>query len=371
MKIALIHDWLDKYGGAERVITAISEKLEFDFYYAYVNRMDPRTQKLTFGNKEVGVIESSFLRPFKSHFRLFMPFFPLATRMFNRQTAGNKVDAVISSSWALSKSYRIGDEIHISYFQARNFKYIWEESHLYFKGYRRVFSFVKWPLRLYDIRSAQNPQYIIANSQYVRDWIRKKYNRDSHVIYPPVEVDSFTISDKKDDYYVTVGRLEPYKRFDLIVDAFNRSGKKLIIVGDGSQLKSLKAQAGMNIQFTGFKSRQEINQLLGRAKAFVYAGVEDFGIAIVEALASGTPVIAYSGGASREIVGESYANGILYNEQSSEALERALKQFEGRAVPFSPEVVRASSLRFSTQRFQTEFVSYVERVLKRKQQEKK
>jgi len=364
MKIALVHDWLDKYGGAERVITAITEKLEFDFYYAYVNRMDPGTQKLTFGNKEVGVIESSFLKPFKSHFRLFMPFFPLATRMFNRQTSRNKVDAVISSSWALSKSYRIGDEIHISYFQARNFKYIWDESHLYFSGYRKLFSFLKWPLRLYDIRSAQNPQYIIANSEYVRDWIKKKYNRDAHVIYPPVEVDSFTISDIKDDYYVTVGRLEPYKRFDLIVDAFNRSRKKLIIVGDGSQLKSLKAQAGENIVFTGFKSKQEINHLLNRAKAFVYAGVEDFGIAIVEALASGTPVIAYSGGASPEIVGGGYENGVLYDEQTPEALEGALEQFEERAVPFSPDKVRASSLRFSTQRFQTEFVDYVEGVLK-------
>lgn len=364
MKIALIHDWLDKYGGAERVITAITEKLEFDFYYAYVNRMDPRTQKLTFGNKEVGVIESSFLRPFKSHFRLFMPFFPLATHMFNRQTAGNKVDAVISSSWALSKSYRIGNEIHISYFQARNFKYVWDESHLYFTGFRKVFSFLKWPLRQYDIRSAQNPQYIVANSEFVKSWIRKKYNRDSHVIYPPVDVNAFSISEEKDDYYVTVGRLEPYKRFDIVVDTFNRNGKKLVIIGDGSQLRSLKAQAGKNITFTGFKSKEEIHRLLGRARAFVYAGVEDFGIVIVEALASGTPVIAYDGGASREIVGEKYANGLLYNEQTHEALDKALQQFEERPVPFSPTEVRASSLRFSTERFQKEFISYVEGVLK-------
>jgi len=363
MKIAFIHDWLDKYGGAERVVTAISEKIGFDFYYAYVNKMDAATLRSTFAGRDVRVTESAFLSHFKPVFRKLMPLFPLAVRLFNKQTACNKVDVVISSSWALSKGYRIGNEMHICYFQARNFKYVWDEADLYFRGPAKMLSFLKRPLQRFDLQTAANPQYIIANSEFVKGWIKERYGRPSHVIYPPVDVEHFSISMEKEPYYITVGRLEPYKRFDLIVDAFNENGKPLVIIGDGSQLRSLRNKAKDNIRFTGFLERSAINDYLNKARAFVYAGVEDFGIVLVEALASGTPVIAYSGGAAGEIIRSEDDNGQLYDEQTADALQHAITLFEEHPTPFDSEKIQASALRFSKERFQAEFLSFLDKIL--------
>lgn len=358
MKQALIHDWLDKYGGAERVITAISEVMRFDYYYAYVNKMADEDLKRVFANRHVEVEQSALMTKFRSYFRYLMPLFPVVVNQFNEQTKRNKVDLVISSSWALSKSYRVGSEVHICYLQARNFKYVWEEADKYFRGPLKLFAFVKPLLQKFDRNGGNNPNYLIANSHFVKNWVKEKYGRESTVIYPPVEVEDFYISEVKEDYFITVGRLEPYKRFDIIVDAFAKNGKKLIVVGDGSEKKELMKRATNNIQFVGYKTKEEIKDLLSKSQGFVFAGVEDFGIAIVEALASGIPVIAFKGGASEELISEE--NGILYDEQSSEKLNSCIKEFQTRH--YNSINIRNSSMKFSKDRFKREFKAYVEKV---------
>lgn len=361
MKKALIHDWIDQYGGAERVLAAISETMDFDYYYVYVNTMSKTEVLKVFGFKPVDIVESNIFKRFRSTFRYFMPFFPFVVKRFNSQTRKNKVDLVVSSSWALSKSYRIGNEVHICYLQARNFKYVWEEADQYFKGPLKFLSFMKPALRQFDLKGGCNPNYLISNSKFVQNWAKEKYGRDSTVIYPPVDVEDFNISTEKGDYFIAVGRLQPYKRFDIIVDAFAKNGKKLIIAGDGAVMSDLKSRATDNIEFVGFKTKEELKPLLSKARAFVFAGVEDFGIAIVEALACGTPVIAYSGGASKELISEE--NGLLYNAQNSDSLNRAIIDFSKKESIFNPKIVRASAMKFSKERFKKEFSEYVNSVM--------
>lgn len=364
MKKAFITDWLDKYGGAERVVTAINEIFEFDYYYAYVNKMTPEVQKKTFANKVVPVLESNILSLFKFKFRVLLPLFPMVVKRFNRQTKKNKVELVISSSWSMSKGYRVGDELHVSYLQARNFKYVWDESDLYFKGVLKMFSFLKYPLQKFDLLSAQNPNYLISNSIFVQKWVEKKYKRDSVVIYPPVDVDDFYISEITENYYITVGRLEPYKRFDVVVEAFTKNGEKLIVIGDGTQLEYLKSIAGNNIIFMGYLDKNEIKGYLSKAKAFVYAGVEDFGIVLVEAHASGVPTIVYNGGASKEIV--TPENGLCYEEQDAESLNLMVENFEQLKMNYDKNTIRNSSLKFSKNRFKNEFKLYIDKISKNK-----
>lgn len=357
MKTAFITDWLDKYGGAERVVTAINEIYKFDYYYAYVNKMSPELQKRTFGGRDVMVESSNIMSLFKYKFRALMPLFPQIIKAFNQQTKNNTIDLVISSSWAMSKGYRSGNEIHVCYLQARNFKYVWEEADLYFKGPLKLFSFVKGFLQRFDVASAQNPNYLISNSIFVQNWVKEKYKRESVVIYPPVEVEDFCISDITEDYYITVGRLEPYKRFDIVIEAFSLSKKKLIVVGDGTQLAYLKSIAGENIEFVGYLDKREICQYLSKAKGFVYGGVEDFGIAIVEAHACGVPVIAFKGGASSEII--SANNGLCYNEQNPKSLNEKIDVFENQFHIYNKNEIRKSSFRFSKKRFQNELKSFI------------
>jgi len=361
MKTAFITDWMEKYGGAERVVTAINEIYKFDFYYAYVNKMDATTQQLTLGGNNITVIESNILSLFKYKFRVLLPLFPWVIKEFNKQTKDNKIDLVISSSWALSKGYRVGNEIHISYLQARNFKYVWDEAHLYFKGVVKLLSFLKPHLQKFDLVSAQNPNFLVSNSVFVQNWVKKKYNRESVVIYPPVDVESFEISEIKEDYFVIVGRIEPYKRFDVVIEAFNENGKQLVVIGDGTELKYLKSIAKENIKFLGFQKKDIIKIYLSKARAFVYAGVEDFGIALVEAHASGIPVIAYNGGAAAEIIDAT--NGLCYDEQSPVALNNTVDDFLLKEKNYSKEIIRASSLKFSKERFKTEFKQYVDEIV--------
>jgi glycosyltransferase involved in cell wall biosynthesis len=361
MKSAFITDWLDKYGGAERVVTAINEIYEFDYYYAYVNKMTPELQKKTFGNRDVNVTSSRFMSLFKYKFRILMPFFPYIIKKFNKETKQNDIDLVISSSWTMSKGYRVGNELHICYLQARNFKYVWDEADLYFKGPLKLVSFIKGYLQRFDLYTARNPDYLISNSIFVKNWVKEKYKRDSVVIYPPVDVEDFYISEVTEEYYITVGRLEPYKRFDVVVEAFTENKRKLIVVGDGTQAKYLKSIAGSNIEFTGYLEKNKIRDLLSNSKAFVYAGTEDFGIVIIEAHASGIPVVVYKGGAANEIV--TPVNGLCYDVQSSASLNSKLVELENQCVKYNKYLIRESSLKFSKERFKVEIKNYVESLI--------
>ena len=281
-------------------------------------------------------------------------------RFFTREIKIDRdIDLLISSSHAVAKSVHSPDCLHISYFQARNLKYIWEEQGLYFKGIKSIFKIFIPYLQKFDLEGATKPDYIIANSNFVQDWIRKTYKRDSEVIYPPVDVADFLLSLDRSDYYVTVGRLEQYKRFDIIVQAFSGTQKKLIVIGDGSQKNYLQSIASDNIEFTGFLPKVDIINYVSKAKAFIFAGVEDFGIAPVEAQACGTPVICLGQGGTKETVLDGIT-GVHFDSQTTEDLLEAIEYFEQNENKFEPTAIRKNALRFSKERFEKEIKEFVE-----------
>jgi glycosyltransferase involved in cell wall biosynthesis len=356
MKKLLVVDWLDKYGGAERVIKSLNNIFDFDYCSTMINIMDEKDLNKIFHNKNIN-IKTTLLQYFGNKFRFLLPLFPYFIKSIKVE---DDVSLIISSSHAVAKYVSSKNVLHISYFQARNLKYIWEEQGLYFSGIKKIFKVFVPYLQKFDLEASKKPDYIVANSKFVQKWIKDTYYRESTVIYPPVDVDGFDFIENKDDYYVTVGRLEPYKRFDIIVDAFNElNDKKLIVIGDGSQRKVLQKKSGGNITFTGFLEKSEVNKYISKAKCFIFAGIEDFGIASVEAQACGTPVICLNqaGTAETSIDG---ITGIHFMEQNFESLLEAVEKFEKNSDSFEPKKIRANALRFSKERFEKEIKEFVE-----------
>ena len=201
---------------------------------------------------------------------------------------------------------------------------------------------------------------MVTNSTYVRQRVRHIYGRDAQVIFPPVDVDGAPYCEQKDDYYVVASFLVPYKRVDLIVRAFNAMpNRRLVVVGDGQQARELKAMAGPNVSFSGHLSREKLLDTIAKAKAFVFAGCEDFGIVMAEAQACGAPLIAFSRGGARDIVRTSAdcdnPTGLLFDRQTVEAVTDAVEAFEARSDTITSEACRENAMRFSEARFHSEF----------------
>lgn len=367
MKIGIIHDWLDKYGGAERVITSLDKIISADYYFAYADIMKNNDKLKMFNGKNPDIITSNSLKILGNYFRFAFPFFPFITKSFNNQVRNNyPVDLLISSSWCLSKGFRIGSEKHICYIQARNFKYIWDEYKNYFPG---ILGIIFTPLRKYlqnfDVKMSKNPNHVIANSKFVQNWMDEHYKINSTVIYPPVAVQNFKLRTTKipdSEYYVTVGRLVKYKRFDLLIEAFIRLDKKLIIIGDGAERKRLEkiAKNNDNIIFTGFLNSEKISNYISNARAFVFSSVEDFGIAPVEAQSCGTPVIAYAKGGVLETIVEN-KTGVFFKTQDISAIQDAVQNFENILHSFDPVIIRENAEKFSEEAFINNFSSFIEK----------
>ncbi len=353
-KFAIVIDWLDKYAGSERVISSMSKAFLFDEIHTMISIMNESDLRKTFNNS-FSTINTTFMQSFGKNFRYFFPLFFI----FVKQIKVSKgINVVISSSHSIAKNISVPKgTIHFSYFQARNMKYIWDEYKLYFKGILKLIYPLIPLMRYLDKKGAQNPNYIISNSHYVKDWVKKTYNRDSHVIYPPVDIHNFTIGTHQGDYFISVGRLEPYKRFDIIIDAFNKNNKRLIIIGDGSQMKYLKSKSNSNIQFLGFLDSEKINQYLGNAKAFVYVGIEDFGISPIEAQATGCPVICLKAGGTKETITEK--TGVFFNKQTAESLNSSISKFLVKEDSFKISDIRKNAERFSEQNFIRNLSEYV------------
>lgn len=358
MKKALVVDWLDKYGGAERVISVLHKTFQFDEIYALANVMREEDLAKIY-QQQPREIHTTFLQKFGKYFR--SAFFLMHNQM-EKLTVDKDVKLIVSSSHAVAKGIQktTENQVHISYFQARNFKYIWEDQDLYFGKWSKMLTPLIKRLQKKDIEQAQYPDYMIANSHFVRQWIKEKYNRDSQVIYPPTDLHRFPLCQQKEDYYVAVGRLEPYKRFDIVVEAFNQTGKKLVIIGDGSQKNKLRKSAGKNIVFTGFLNSDEVCSYMSKAKGFVHAGIEDFGITAVEAQSCGTPVIAFNQGGMKETIIEG-KTGVTFSETTPENLNQALEQFE--KLPFDYQAIHLHAQKFSEERFITEMKQFVEEVM--------
>lgn len=359
MKKVLVIDWLDKFGGAERVIASLEKMFSFDTSYTLINIMKKEDLNKIYP-QNVDKVQETVLKITKKNFRLF--FFTFHS-LINTIKIPKDTRLIVSSSHAIAKGVRKTSQkqIHISYFQARNFNYIWDDSKLFFGSLKPLFYPLIYILRKIDIKQAQRPDYIIANSFFVKKWIKEKYNRDSDVIYPPVELQHFPLEVVKEDFYVIVGRVVHVKKFDLVINAFRNSKKKLIVIGDGDQLNKIKEGATDNIIFKGYLDSEEVSRYIQKAKGFIQMGIEGFGIATIEAQACGTPIIAFAGGGVLETVIDQ-KTGVYFHQQSSQALEDAIEKFE--KIKFEPSMIRENALKFSNTRFEKEMDLYIKEKIK-------
>lgn len=366
MKVAVVHEWLVTLGGSERVLAEILRLYPEADLYTLVDFL-PQGQRGFLAGREV---RTSFIQslPFaRRRHRGYLPLMPLAVEQFDL----SGYDLVISSSHAVAKGVLTGpDQIHISYVHTP-IRYAWDLQHQYLrqagldKGMKGLFAReMLHRIRAWDLRTANGVDHFIANSQFIARRTWKVYRREATVIYPPVDVDSLPFGMHKEEFYLAVSRLVPYKRMDLIVEAFRAMPhRKLVVIGDGPELKKIKSSASANIEFLGFQPSSVLADYLSRAKAFVFAAEEDFGILPVEAQACGTPVIAYGRGGVRETVrglDDPSPTGVFFGEQSAQAIVEAVKCFEGNCDSIDPSECRENAQRFSVARFREEFSDFVQ-----------
>ncbi|HBS3016483.1 TPA: glycosyltransferase family 4 protein, partial [Klebsiella pneumoniae] len=302
----------------------------------------------------------------KSKYQNYLPLMPLAIEQLD--VSGH--DIILSSSHAVSKGVLTGpDQLHISYVHSP-IRYAWDLQHQYLKesgldhGVKGIIA--KWLLhkiRIWDYRTASGVNHFVANSKFIARRINKVYGRTADVIYPPVDVKRFTLNENKKDYFVTASRLVPYKRVDLIVEAFSHMpDKQLVVIGDGSDMKKIKAKATANIEILGYQPNSVMEEYMRNAKAFIFAAEEDFGITPVEAQACGTPVIAFGKGGSLETVrplGVNMPTGMFFEQQNISSLISAVNLFTENQELFEPANCRANALKFSVERFKNEMNNYV------------
>ncbi len=345
----LVMDWLDTYAGSEQVVRYLHQIYNFEKVYTLINIMSKENIEKIFGNTPIPIVTTS-LSVFGKHFRIALPFFPYFLKQL-KVTEENAL--IISVTHSVVKGIDFPkNSKHISYLVARNLKYVWEERQLYFKGIRKLGLFLIPYLQKFDVRMAQKPTKIIAVSDFVSDWAKNKYKRECITLNPPVNIDDFEYQNVKEDFYVSVGRLEPYKRYDLLIDVFNQLGKKLVIIGDGSLMESLKKRAKKNIEFKGYLFPEQSKYFLKNARAFVFCGKEDFGIALLEPQVCGTPVIAYKAGGALDTVIEN-DTGVFFSEQTIPSLISGIEHFE--KMTFDSLLIRKHSESFSIPSFQSKF----------------
>jgi len=367
MRVAVVHDWLVANGGAERTLARILECYPQAEVFTVVDFL-PSEERRFLGDRPV---HSSFVQGLplaRKYYRHYLPLMPLAIESFDL----SNFDLIISSSFCVAKGILTGpDQVHVSYVHSP-MRYAWDLQHQYLRehglehGVRSVLTrALLYRMRIWDSRTANGVDSFITNSRFIARRLWKIYRRESAVIHPPVDTDFFQPGgDEREDYYLTTSRLVPYKCIHLIVDAFSYlPGRRLVVIGDGPELDRLKALAGPNVQILGHQPSVVVRQHMQRARAFVFAALEDFGIAPVEAQACGTPVIAYGRGGVTESVIEG-RTGIFFQEQTVESLIGAIEEFERRSSRFSSSEIRGNALRFGVERFKQQFRACVEEQLK-------
>lgn len=372
MRVAIVHDWLVTYAGAERVLEEMVNCFPDADLYSMVDFLSEDQRKFI----QDKPVKTSFVQNLplaRKKYRGYLPFMPLAVEQFDL----SKYDLVISSSHAVAKGVITGpDQLHVCMCYSP-IRYAWDLQHQYLResGLERGLKgwLAKWMLhriRIWDLRTANGVDKFIAISDFIARRIHKVYRRDSTVIYPPVDISRFTLSETKDDYYVTASRMVPYKKVDLIVEAFSSMPeRRLIVIGDGPDFDKVKNKAGDNVTLMGYQDTDVLRDHLQRARAFIFASEEDFGIAPLEAQACGTPVIAYGkGGALETIIGnsedESEPTGVFFHKQSVASLCEAVDEFESHINAFTPTACRNNALRFSPERFRLEFQDFVEEAIR-------
>lgn len=368
MKIAIVHEWFITYVGSEKVVEQILSLYPDADIFTLFDFLPEKDRKFLDGKRT----HTSFMQnlPFaRKYYRQYLPLMPFAIEQFDL----SEYDLVISSNHAVAKGVITGpNQLHISYVHTP-MRYIWEMQNQYLKESGLDKGILTWPtrwllyrLRAWDYRTSNSVDHFIANSQFVARRIWKFYRRNAQVIYPPVNIAGFAYQENKGNYYLAASRLVPYKKVDLIVNAFNSMpDKSLVVIGEGPELNKIRQMAKKNIEILGYQPDDVLRRYMRNAKAFVFAALEDFGIMPVEAQACGTPVIAYgNGGVSETIHGLDHPqpSGIFFDEQTVEAISQAVKLFEGNESRIEPVVCRKNAEKFSQERFRSEFKDFVENV---------
>lgn len=362
MKKALIHDWFSVYAGAEKCIESFTNIWDDFEIYSLIDFLSDADRDKILKGKHANTSLIQKLPFAKDKYRNYLPLFPFAIEQFDL----SDYEVVLSSSHAVAKGVLThSEQLHISYVHTP-IRYAWDLYHQYLcesglnRGLKGTLArYFLHKIRLWDISIVNRVDYYIANSLYIGRRIKKIYGKDSKVIYPPVDVDKFELCEKKDDFYLTASRMVPYKKIDLIVEAFSKTNKKLVVIGDGPDMVKIKLKAGKNIELLGYQDDKVLIDLMKRARAFVFAAKEDFGIVPVEAQACGTPVICYGKGGACETVIDGQT-GIYFDKQDVKNLLEAVEKFEINEHKFDSKLIRQNSLKFSRSRFESEIKEFVE-----------
>jgi len=365
MKKALVHDWFYTDGGAEKVVHSIGNIWNDLEYYSLIDFLNKKDRDFILNGKKSN---TSFIQKFptaKKNHRKFLQFFPKAIESFNLNDFG----LVISSSSSIAKGVLTNqNQLHICYCHSP-MRYAWNLYHEYLedknltKGLKGWYAkTILYKLRTWDVISSNRVDHFVANSNYIAKRIKKIYNRDAVVIYPPVDVHNFPLEENKENFYVAASRLVSYKKIDLIVEAFNKMPNKILkVIGDGPEMDKIVGIASKNIEVLGRKSPKDLVKMFQKAKALVFAADEDFGILPVEAQSCGTPVIAFNKGGLRETVLDN-ETGVFFQKQEVNHIIDAVNRFE--LMKFDAKKIRQNAMRFSKERFEKEFKEFVEQKIK-------
>lgn len=370
-RVALVHEWFTTIAGSEKVVEQFCQLHPGAPVYAVYADPDVVAKAGFLAGHDV---RTSFIQrmPLAGRaFRHYLPLMPLAIEQFDL----SDFDVVISSNHAVAKGVITGpDQLHISYVHSP-IRYAWDLQAQYLRESGLERGLKSWLarallffMRNWDYRTANGVDHFVANSKFIARRIWKVYRRQATVIYPPVDVASFSLKEEKEDYFLAASRLVPYKRMDLIVQAFaGMPERQLVVIGDGPEMKKLEAIArhAPNIRLLGYQPAASLRDWMQRAKAFVFAAEEDFGITPVEAQACGTPVIAFGKGGALETVrglSEAKPTGVFFPEQTVSSLCAAVELFEQQETRMSPLACRENAERFSTERFREEFSRFVAQV---------
>ena len=378
-KFAIVHDWFLKnsMGGAEKVTFSIDKLLIKNYsqpdLFALVSNIED-SEKNLFPKRKIqkSIIESL---PFgKTKVQHYLPLLPFAIEQVNLKN----YDIVISSSHAFAKGVITSPEqLHISYIHTP-MRYAWDQMNIYLKqsklsnfGLEIPIRYALHKLRQWDFYSSQRNDYLIANSKFTAKRIKKYWGLDSEVIHPPVDIGRFNFNKKRENFYLSVNRLVPNKRIDLLIKAFNKLNFPLIVIGDGPERAKLEKMAKSNIKFFKKTPNYIVENYMSRCRAFVYAGLEDFGIAPIEAMASGAPVIGYGKGGILDTVNcfhstnkKKFSNGILFKKQTSSDIIDTINWFEDKKVwkKFDPQELNNYSRKFSPEIFESKLDFFINKI---------
>jgi glycosyltransferase involved in cell wall biosynthesis len=361
MKKALISDWYYVNGGAEKVIHSLNNVWNDFDHFALIDFLNEEDRNFILKGKKAKTSFIQKLPTVKQNHRKFLQLFPLAIKQFDLR----QYDLVFSSSSSIAKGIMTKKgQLHICYCHTP-MRYAWDLQDQYLQdaglnsGLKLIYAkYVLGKMRNWDLKTATAVTHFISNSNFIAKRIKRIYDRESTVIYPPVDVNFFSLQEQKENYFFTASRLVSYKKTEIIINAFNQMPHlELIVAGSGPEFEKLQKMAQKNVKMVGFVTDDELRTYLQNAKAFVYAAEEDFGILPVEAQSCGTPVIAFGKGGALETVAENQT-GVFFEEQSAQKIIEAVIAFE--EIKFDPKIIREHALQFSKERFENEIKMFVE-----------